>query len=198
MSVFSIAMKNSVLPVLRLTAVALTAILALAGCSSTPPLQVDAGPVRVGSFNFVNSKASAQAARDERRQAVHGMIQAAIAENLTARGFQRTPGRGDITVAYLVVVGNGAATAVFDDYFGLGREGGEIGAAVHERQSGLGGPNYSEAGTLVIDLLDSNTLKLLKRATVVRPVLRNAPAEIRKEHLEQAVADALQGLQVSK
>lgn len=192
-------MKSSVFHTLQLSALALATVLVVAGCSSTPPLQVDAGPIRAGTFNFVNNKASALAAREERRQAVHGMIQEAITENLTARGFQRVTGRGDVSVAYLVVVGNGAATAVFDDYFGLDREGGAIGAEVHARQSGLAGdPNYSEAGTLVIDLIDSGTFKLLKRTTVVRPVLRNTPAEIRKEHIQQAVTEALQSLQVSK
>ncbi|MGC3961619.1 MAG: DUF4136 domain-containing protein [Verrucomicrobiota bacterium] len=192
-------MKTSALSVLHLTAVALTAALALAGCSSTPPLQVDAGPIRAGTFNFVNNKSSALAQREERRQAVHGMIQSAITENLTAKGFQKVNGQADVAVAYLVVVGNGAATVVFDDYFGLGRESAEIGAKAHDVSTqAIGGPNYSEAGLLVIDLLDPATAKLLKRTSVVRPVLRNAPAEIRQEHLQEAVTQALQSLQVSK
>lgn len=192
-------MKTSVLSALRLTAVALTAVLALAGCSSTPKLQVDAGPIRAGTFNFVNNKASALAQREERRQAVHGMIQAAITENLTAKGFQKVNGQADVAVAYLVVVGNGAATVVFDDYFGLGREGQEIGAKAHDvATKTINGVNYSEAGLLVIDLLEPSTSKLLKRTSVVRPVLRNAPAELRQEHLQQAVTEALQSLQVSK
>jgi len=192
-------MKASTLHFLRPTALALTAVLAFAGCSSTPPLQVDKGPITAGTFNFVNNKASAQAAREERRQAVHGMIQEAITENLTARGFQKVNGQADVAVAYLVVVGNGAATVVFDDYFGLGRDGQEIGVKAHDAQSKvITGVNYSEAGLLVIDLLDPATSKLLKRTSVVRPVLRNAPAEIRKEHIEQAVTEALQSLQVTK
>lgn len=193
----SLFMKFFPLPVIRLTAVAFTAVLALAGCSSTPPLQMDAGPIKAGTFNFVNNKSSALAAREEKRQAVHALIQAAITENLTAKGFQKVAGQGDVSVAYLVVLGNAAATAVFDDYFGLGRDGAEIGAAVHDAQgAALSGPNYSEAGTLVIDLIDSNSFKVLKRTTVARPSLRGAPAEVRQEHIQQAVAAALQDLQV--
>lgn len=192
-------MKSSTLHFLCTTALALTAVLALAGCSSTPLLQVDSGPIRAGTFNFVNNKASALAARDEKRQAVHGMIQEAITENLTARGFQKVNGQADVAVAYLVVVGNGAATAVFDDYFGLGRDGQELGVKAHDAHTAAAsGPNYSEAGMLVIDLIDPATSKLLKRTTVVRPVLRNAPAEIRKEHLQESVTAALQDLRVSK
>ena len=192
-------MKASTLHFLRPTALALTAVLAFAGCSSTPPLQVDKGPIPAGTFNFVNNKATAMAAQDERRQAVHGMIQEAITENLTARGFKKVNGQAEVAVAYLVVVGNGAATVTFDDYFGLGRDGQEIGAKAHEAQSKvITGVNYSEAGLLIIDLLDPATSKLLKRTSVVRPVLRNAPAEIRKEHIEQAVTEALQSLQVTK
>ena len=178
---------------------ALAALLTLAGCSSTPSMQVDTGPVRAGTFNFVNNKASAIAQREERRQAVHAMIQEAIAENLTARGFQRVNGQADVAVAYLVVVGNGAATVAIDDYFGLGRDGEEIGSKAHDVSTqAVKGPNYSEAGLLVIDLLDPTTSKLLKRTSVVRPVLRNAPADIRKENIQEAVTDALQSLQVKR
>jgi hypothetical protein len=192
-------MKASTSPFLRSAALVLTAVLAFAGCSSTPPLQVDAGPIPAGTFNFVNNKSSAQAAREEKRQAVHAMIQEAITENLTARGFQKVNGPAEVAVAYLVVVGNGAATVTFDDYFGLGRNGQEIGEKAHDAQDKVfTGVNYAEAGLLVIDLLEPNTSKLLKRSSVVRPVLRNAPAEIRKEHIQAAVTEALQDLQVSK
>ena len=192
-------MKASSLHFLRPTALALTAMLAFAGCSSTPSLKVDKGPIAAGTFNFVNNKSTAMAAREEKRQAVHAMIQEAITENLTARGFQKVNGQAEVAVAYLIVVGNGAATVTLDDYFGLGRDGEEIGAKAHDAQSKvITGVNYSEAGLLVIDLLDPYTSKLLKRSSVVRPVLRNAPAEIRKEHILQAVTEALQDLRVSK
>ncbi len=197
-------MKSSTLHLFRISVLALTAVLAFAGCSSTsnPPLQVDTGPIRPGTFNFVANKASALAQRGERgerRKFVHGAIQEAITENLTAKGFKKVDGQAELAVAYLVVLGNGAATLLVDDYFGLGREGEEIGEKAHDASGNvITAVNYSEAGLLVIDLVDPATSKVLKRSSVVRPVLRNAPEEVRKEHIQAAVTEALQDLRVSQ
>lgn len=197
-------MKSSPLHHIRNSVLALTAVLAFAGCSSTsnPPLQVDRGPIHPGTFNFVANKASAAAQRGdrgERRKFVHGAIQETITENLTAKGFKKVDGQAEVAVAYLVVIGNGAATLLVDDYFGLGREGEAIGNKAHDASGNvLTGVNYSEAGLLVIDLVDPATSKVLKRSSVVRPVLRNAPEELRKEHIQEAVTEALKDLQVSK
>ena len=198
-------MKTSTLHLLRSSVLALIAMLAFAGCSSTSSttkLQVDTGPIHPGTFNFVANKASAAAQRGERgerRKFVHSTIQEAITENLTAKGFKKVDGQAELAVAYLVVIGNGAATLLVDDYFGLGREGEEIGNKAHDASGNvITAVNYSEAGLLVIDLVDPATSKVLKRSSVVRPVLRNAPEELRKEHIQQAVAEALKDLKVSK
>jgi hypothetical protein len=72
-----------------------------------------------------------------------------------------------------------------------------VGDKVHKSQTGSSNPNYFEAGTLVIDIIDSKTFKLLKRASVSKSVLRTAPANVRKENIQQAVNEALNDLRVN-
>jgi hypothetical protein len=170
--------------------------LALAGCTS-PPMQVDTGAIHARTFSFVRSNAPSDAAYDQKRQAIHAMIQSAITSDLTGKGLTRVDNGGDVTVTYLIVVGNNVSTMAISDYWGYSGDASAIQDAIHKSETIKNeNPNYFEAGTLVIDIIDSNSFKLLKRATVQRPVLRNVPSEIRQEHIQQAVDQALSDLRV--
>ena len=169
--------------------------LAFAGCSST--MKVDSGPIKASTFNFVQNKASESLTAESNRQAIHAMIQDSITSNLSSKGLNRVNSGGQVTVAYLVVVGNNVSTATIDDYFGYGRDSSDVGDKVHKSQTGSSNPNYFEAGTLVIDIIDSKTFKLQKRASVSKSVLRTAPANVRKENIQQAVNEALNDLRVT-
>ena len=97
---------------------ALTAgIFVLAGCASTPT-KVDTGPIRAATFNFVDGGVKPAPTYADNRDAVHALIQAAIAKNLAARGVKRVSSGGDVTVAYLVIVGDNVSTRSINDYFG--------------------------------------------------------------------------------
>ena len=170
--------------------------LVFTGCSSA--MKVDSGPIKASTFNFVQNKASDSVSAESTRKAIHGMIQDSITSNLASKGLTRVNSGGQVTVAYLVVVGNNVSTATIDDYFGYGRDASGIGDKVHKSQTDSGNPNFFEAGTLVIDVIDSKTFKLLNRVSVVKPGLKTAPAEVRKENIQQAVNEALGNLQVAR
>lgn len=51
---------------------------------------------------------------------------------------------------------------------------------------------------LLIDFIDPATFKLLKRSYAVRPILRDATTELRQERLNEAVAEALRDLRLSR
>jgi hypothetical protein len=104
---------------------------------------------------------------------------------------------GDVTVAYLVIVGNNASTEMIDTYFGYGRDSSALHDKAHAAYGRSQNPNYFEAGTLLIDFIDSRTYKLLKRAYVVRPLLRNPSAEVRVERIQEAVDAVLGDLRVA-
>ena len=172
--------------------------LSLAGCASAP-MHVDTGPIHARTFSFVRSNAPSDAQYDQKRQAIHAMIQQAITSNLAGKGLSRVDSGGEVTVTYLIVAGNNVSTMAISDYWGYNGDASAIQDAIHKSQTIKNeNPNYFEAGTLVIDIIDSNSYKLLKRASVQRPVLRNVPAEIRQEHIQQAVDEALSDLRVEQ
>jgi hypothetical protein len=104
---------------------------------------------------------------------------------------------GDILVAYLLVVGNNVTTTRIDDCFGLGRDATELHGKAHEDYMASHNPNHFEAGTLVVDLLDARTFKLLWRRQVSRPVLRDLAEEARRERLQEVVAEAFRELKIA-
>ena len=55
-----------------------------------------------------------------------------------------------------------------------------------------------EAGTLLIDIQDSHTKKLLRRNYVTRTLVRNAPLDVRQSRIQEAVDTALKGLRVER
>lgn len=101
---------------------------------------------------------------------------------------------GDVTVAYLIIAGNNATTTSINDYFGYGRDVSALTDIAHERYTQDNkDPNYFEAGTLVIDLIDSKTNKLLKRNYATRALLKNPTAAQQAERIGEAVDEIFKG-----
>ena len=169
--------------------------LLIAGCSSTPT-QVDKGPIKATTFSFVAASRPDSSFADK-REAVHQTIQDAITRNLAGKGVSKVASGGDVTVAYLVIVGNNASTESINTYFGYGRDTAALHDKAQDAYAGRKNPNYFEAGTLLIDVIDTHTFKLLKRSYVVRPLLRDPSAEVRATHIQEAVNEALADLRVT-
>lgn len=180
----------------NLLTLGLTALL-LAGCRTSPPSTVDTGPIRANSYSFIAGGVHRAAPEfADRREQVHAMIQASISQNLSGRGLSQMPKDGDVIVAYLVIVGNNASTEAISTYFGYGRDAAGLQEKAHEAYTSSKSPNRFEAGTLLIDLIDGKTYKLLKRSFVVRPILRNPTAEVQAQRIQEAVDTALQDLRL--
>lgn len=166
------------------------AVLLLAGCSSTPT-KVDTGAIHARTFNFVNSRQQPEPGFADDREAVHQKIQAAITKSLAARGVTQVASGGDVTVGYLVILGNNATTESINTYFGYGRDASELHEKAHEAYTGNDNPNYFEAGTLLIDVIDSKSYKLLARNYATRPVIRNIDPEAQTERIQEVVDEIL-------
>jgi hypothetical protein len=168
----------------------------LAGCSSTPT-RVDKGTIHASTFSFVAAPKSVSGFADP-REPIHQMIKSSIASNLAAKGLRQVPSGGDLTVAYLVIVGNNASTEAINTYFGYGRDV----TALHEKAqaayAGSKNPNYFQAGTLLVDILDTQTYKLLQRQYVTKPVLQNPTAELRAAHIQEAVNEVLNNVRIAQ
>ena len=188
-------MKSMMRPTCWLPAV-LTGLL-ITGCSSTPK-RVDHGPVKAHTFSFVKGGTTPAAAAAAAREAVHLLFQDAITQDLAGKGLQKVATGGDVTVAYLIIVGNNATTESINTYFGAGRDASGLSDKAHEAYTENKNPNYFEAGTLVVDILDSKTYEVLYRNYGVRPVLRNPTAATRAASIQEAVKEILSNLRLAK
>jgi len=182
---------RSLLPMPRLALFLSSAVaLLLASCSSTPD-KVDSGTVRAQTFSFVVPKANTVNSSLEQRRSVHESVQSAIAANLERRGLRRVGSGGDVTVAYLLIVGNNVSTMTIRDYFGYGREVADLQDKAHEAYTGSKDPNHFKAGTLLIDLVDRSTQKLVWRGHATRPVLQDPDAATRAAQMRGVVDEIL-------
>jgi hypothetical protein len=169
---------------------------ALVGCST--PTRVDKGPINARTFSFVNSSASREVGFGDRREALHRMIHDAIAQDLAAKGVNQVASGGDVVVAYLIFTGNNASTTMDNEYFGYGRGAADLHDKAQNAYTSSKNPNYFVAGTLLIDIIDAKSYKLLSRSYVVRGLLSNPSAEARAEHIQEAVDAALKELRIAR
>ena len=172
------------------------AALLVAGCSSTPT-KVDTGPIHAASFSFIGEGASAVPDFADKREQVHVLIQDSISRDLEGKGLKKAASGGDVIVAYLVVIGNNASTEAIATYFGNGRNANALHDKAQKACTHSKHPNYFEAGTLLIDIIDARTGKLLKRTYVTRPVLNDPSADVRAANIQEAVAAALKDVRIA-
>jgi hypothetical protein len=182
-------MKHSILAVFGLAA------LMLAGCSSTPT-KVDTGTIHAKTFSFVARQSTDQPGFADTRAPIHAMIQEAITRNMEAKGVEQVDTGADVIVAYLVIVGNNATTEAISTYFGYGRDAAALQDEAHEAYTENKNPSYFEAGTLLVDIIDAKSYKLLKRTYVTRPLFRDATAEVRQENIQKAVDDLFKTVRI--
>ena len=171
--------------------------LAFAGCSSTPS-KVNTGPIRASTFSFINHGAKPAPTFANNEQAVHATIQEAITKTMAKRGVSHVAAGGDVIVAYLIIIGNNVSTTSINDYFG---HNGDASALLDKAQTAYTNsknPNDFEAGTLLIDIIDSKSFKLLRRGHATRPMLQNLSADDRAARIQGVVDEILRDLRIQK
>jgi hypothetical protein len=170
---------------------------ALAGCSSTPT-KVDTGPIQARTFSFVSRGGKPTPDFADNTQLIHAMVQDAITKNLAGRGISRVDNGGDVTVGYLIIVGNNASTTAINDYFGYAADVTALHEKAQEAYVANNNPNFFEAGTLLIDITDSKNFKLLRRGYATRPILRNISDNARAERIQGVVDEILADVRVKQ
>jgi hypothetical protein len=170
-------------------------MVACAGCST--PTRVGSGAIKAATFDFVQNLPGRKTDFSENTEAVHQIIQKAITDHLAQKGVARSVGGGDVKVAYLIIVGDNVSTMAINDYFGYNRDDWELADKAHKAYTvNNKNPDYFEAGTLLIDVLDAKTHKLLMRNHVTKPILRNPPPDAREARIREAVDEALKNLRI--
>jgi PBP1b-binding outer membrane lipoprotein LpoB len=171
------------------------AALVLTGCSSVPTSE-NTGPIQAKTFSFINTGTSPAA---NNAAPIHPMIQKAITHTLAGKGLSQMPAGGDVTVAYLIIAGNNTTTTSLNEYFGYGDEATALVEKIHQEQTvDSDRRGHFEEGTLVIDLLNPKTEKLLWRNSVQRDILRNLTPEARAARLQEIVDASLKDLQIAR
>jgi hypothetical protein len=159
---------------------------------------VNHGPIQGHTFTFIDSGRRTPPDNTDSRPAVHRLIQDAITSNLGAHGISRTAAGADLQVGYLVIVGNNVYTESINDYFGYSDDAAALHDKAHEAYTGSKDRNSFEAGTLVIDIVDARTSKLLKRGYATRPTLRNVPEDARAAQVQEVVDVILSDLRTAQ
>jgi hypothetical protein len=164
-------------------------------CSSVKT-RVDKEPIKARTFSFLNTGSRPAPGYADTRTQAHEVLQQAITRWFAGKGVSSVASGGDITVAYLVVVGNNSTTTSLNSYFGYTDDAQKFVEKVHSEQTGGQQRGYFEAGTLVIDVLQTSTGKLLQRRTMQAQVLRNLPLDSRKTRVQEIVDQTLRDLPV--
>jgi hypothetical protein len=168
------------------------------GCASVPT-RVAGDPIGARTFSFVDAgRNNNPAYQPAGPNPIHPVIQEALTRSLAAKGLTRVASGGEVTVAYLVIVGNNAGTTALDEYYGFGPDQAALRTKAHKAYTGQASPNYFEAGTLLVDIVETRTAKLLHRNFVSRPVLREATSEVRANRITEAVEEVLAGVRVNR
>jgi len=171
-------------PRLARIAAAAVSVLALAGCA---PLTVNSYVDRAADFTRYRTFAwgpeeqlSTGDPRLDNNPFFHGRVQAQIEKALTARGLEKATGAPDLTIHYHASVTQ------------------EINAGTADRQYGYCegdgcNPYVYEAGTLLIDLVDARSNRVVWRGWAEGPidgVIENQ--DWMEERIDQAVARILE------
>lgn len=164
--------------------------LVLAGCASTPT-KVDTGPIRARTFNFADGEGKPTPTYADKREAVHAMIQEAIAKNLAAHGVTRVPSGGDVTVAYLVILGNNVPTTSINNDFGYRDDAWALHEKAQDAYTSTENPNPFEAGTLLVDIIEAKDFKVRMQNYATRPTLKDLPADAKAARIQEVVDEIL-------
>jgi hypothetical protein len=152
--------------------------------------------VEAKTFSFLPSSGNSVVRFNQERQATHARIQDAITRCLSAKGLTKVAQGGDVTVGYLVVVGNNASTASYDEYFGLSGDAMALSEKAHKRLAKSDRREYFEVGALVIDLAEPGSGRLLHRS-VVHAELAGLPPDQSQARLQQLVDSCLGSLRLA-
>ena len=105
---------------------------------------------------------------------------------------------GDVIVSYLVIIGDNASVEAINAHFGYKDDAAALSDKAFLAYTRSKNPNHFASGTLLIDIVDARSFKLLKRNYAVRPLLRDAAPADTRAIIQSAVDEALAGLSIEK
>jgi len=123
---------------------------------------------------------------------VHNAIQRSIRNQFKTRGLLYGVPNADLVVAYMLIRQENGATTMNADHFGQGRNANAI--VEEARQRGIiknNQPQSLKSGTLVIDIIDAKTNKLIFRNQTTRELIGGVKPVQRSARINEAIAQTL-------
>lgn len=144
------------------------------------------------SARLIQRDPAAPAITNPAEKQIHSMIQKSIASQFTRHGLSYGSGGAGLVVAYMVIYQEPGMTASYPEYFGYGRSSEEIGDIAHTRGAlDNKRPDFFRQAGIVVDVIDSQTNKLVYRGFKKGDVVKNASAGTRAARINAAVAESL-------
>lgn len=174
----------------------------LSGCSTmqiTSDYDPSANFADLRSYNWIPEPQKVSGDPKIDNPFIERRIRDAVDKQLAAQGYEkRSSGTPDFLIGYQVAIGKKLAVSTVNNYYGYG-----VGAGWHHRGARRYGASrvyVSEAyvyeydqGSLVIDVVDPETQKLIWRGSAQAEVDRSASREKREKRISKAVQKILAG-----
>jgi hypothetical protein len=172
----------------------LSAVAVLGFASCVPNVDMPKGTSKgYASARLIQRDPSLPAMTNPTEIQVHGMIQKSLARSFSSKGMTYGKGDADLIVAYMVVYQEPGMTADYRDYFGYGRNAGEIATIAHARGVEKNKrPDYFRQAGILIDVVDARTNKLIYRNLAKGDVVKGASPATRASRIDAAVTNALE------
>lgn len=160
---------------------------ALAGCATIElPKESARGNE---SFQFFNPDVENLPEFADRSVEAARTIQQELRARLTAAGLTETGENPDFLVAYLIVLQNNTVTTAIHDYYA--NSGTEILQAAHEAAVKKMPDHKFQAGTVVVDVIDTAKQKLVYRDYATREIVPGQAGEERLKLVREATGQAI-------
>ncbi len=181
-------MQKITRPITTLLALTFTGLV-LAGCSSVPlPKGTSKG---YSSVRFITEKKSAEFYESDRSKEANQLLQKAIREQFNTHGINVVETNANLVVAYLIIITDNVSTKAISKHFGYRDDADDIQKKVHNTRNWGRRPEYVKRGTVVIDLIDSKTGRLVYRDYAGGSISSSLAPDILESRINQAVQDSM-------
>jgi hypothetical protein len=179
---------------MKIISLILSAVAATGLVSCVPNVDMPKGTSKgYASARLIQRDPKLPAITNTTEKQVHGMIQKSLAKSFTSKGMTYGKDGADLIVAYMVIYQEPGMTADYRDYFGYGRDAGEIAEIAHVRTMEKNKrPDYFQQAGILIDVVDARTNKLVYRNLAKGDVVKGTSPETRAARIDAAVSGALE------
>jgi hypothetical protein len=163
-------------------------IILLSGCSTTKIDLPKGNSEGYTSFRMYEHPSSHILDLSNPEDRANAWLQEALKSEFEANGLKESKDNAELIVAYLLVVQDTAVSTAISDYYMS--SGSDILSEAHRRMEKKNMPGGFEAGSIVVDIVDTNTGDLIYRNYASRQILPGLTDKERKTRIDQAVTDA--------